>query len=232
VDKRTTPRFKLDATQADSAQVLLTLPQGEVQGLLLDISSGGFQFRINHIPQPPKGGTPVSWTLSHDGHQASGQGRITRVDTRLDHSATVGVAIDSLRSPDRGASFASLARRLASHEESGAVKAHTRADGKSVVEVLGKLNPRLNRDFTNLLRARPSLVDLSRCQQIDSGGLGLLLLGMERGLQVQGCKGMVKELADTAGICKRCKNLEACWDRAQGAAKRPGVLAGARTSRF
>jgi len=212
VDKRHTPRFKLDTSRDDAADVVLILPRGEQRGALLDISSGGFQVRIAHLPQPPAGGTAVTWQVRHGDLQAGGSGRFTRVDTRLDHSATLGIAVDLRLSPDRDASFAALSRQLAGGEESGAVRGYTDKGGRAVVEILGKLNPRLNRDFTNLLRNRPQRVDLSKCQQIDSGGLGLLLLGMERGVQVEGCRGLVKELVETAGICQRCASQERCWD--------------------
>ncbi|HET7776109.1 MAG TPA: PilZ domain-containing protein [Azospira sp.] len=215
MDKRITPRFKLDASLADSASVALTLADSCRNGVLLDISGGGFQVRITDIPKPPAPGTAVAWSIRQGELEAAGQGRVTRVDTRLDHSASIGIALDIRLSPDRGASFAALARQLANQEQAGAVRARTGSDGKAVVEILGKLNPRLNRDFTNLLRDHPQRVDLSKCLQIDSGGLGLLLLGMERGVQVEGCQGLVKELVETAGICKRCHNQQHCWGHAQ-----------------
>lgn len=222
MDKRITPRFKLDASLADSASVALTLADSSRNGALLDISSGGFQVRITDIPKPPAPGTAVAWSIRQGELEAAGQGRVTRVDTRLDHSASIGIALDIRLSPDRGASFAALAQQLAKQDQAGAVRAHTGSDGKAVVEVLGKLNPRLNRDFTNLLHNRPQRVDLSKCLQIDSGGLGLLLLGMDRGVQVEGCQGLVKELVETAGICQRCTSQERCW----GSARRTLLRAG------
>lgn len=93
-----------------------------------------------------------------------------------------------------------VVERLVKGGEAGAVVIR-QASGGNVLNVVGHLGFHMNRSFLHPIRNKSvNIIDLGRCDGIDSAGLGLLRIAMDHRVKVFGARGRVKDLLQIAQI--------------------------------
>lgn len=118
-------------------------------------------------------------------------------DVRLSFHARVQNALRGRIgfSLDRGESANALIR-LAQERQAVTIR---ETDGSLRVE--GFLGFNARRELRTI--RTPAVIDLAGATGIDSFGLGILLGHVQRGCRLSGCRGMVAELINIAGLCDR-----------------------------
>ena len=72
-------------------------------------------------------------------------------------------------------------------------------------QIIGHLSPTLARDVVAPLNnGTLREVDLSQCLSIDSGGIGLMMIALDKGGRLHGCSPHIRPLMQTAYVCHRC----------------------------
>lgn len=179
-------------------------------GILLDVSLGGFLLRLDEEPCHLSGGDPGRGEIWLDGRRFQGQGRITHLHSR-NQGVAVGFAFDRAEAGYR-LEVEPVLEHLIANRASGAIQMHdlSPAQGSDqapgiAAQIIGHLSPTLARDVvphlnSGLLRE----VDLSQCLSIDSGGIGLMMLALDKGGCLRDCSPHIRPLMQTAYVCHRC----------------------------
>ncbi|HZX31833.1 MAG TPA: STAS domain-containing protein [Rhodocyclaceae bacterium] len=62
------------------------------------------------------------------------------------------------------------------------------------------------------IRSGSKKIDLSGCQEMDSAGVGVLLIAQRQAVKLKGCQGKVRLMANIAGVCRGCPPDTGCPD--------------------
>ena len=179
-------------------------------GILLDVSLGGFLLRLDEEPRRLSGGDSGSGEIWLDGRSYQGPGRVTHLHSR-NQGVAVGFAFDRNEAGYRQ-TVAPALQRLIANRTGGAIllRDHPPAPGSDLApgiaaQIIGHLSPTLARDVVAPLNSGTLReVDLSQCLSIDSSGIGLMMIALDKGGRLHGCSPHIRPLMQTAYVCHRC----------------------------
>lgn len=179
-------------------------------GLLLDISLGGFLLRLDEEPRRLSVGDPGYGEICFDGHCYQGRGRITHLHSR-NQGVAVGFAFDRSEAAYRQ-EMEPVLQRLIANRTGGAIQLRDHPPAPEngqppgvAAQIIGHLSPTLARDMVPPLnRGLLREVDLSQCLSIDSGGIGLMMIALDKGGRLRDCSPHIRPLMQTAYVCHRC----------------------------
>lgn len=77
-----------------------------------------------------------------------------------------------------------------------------RREGTAVIK--GFLDFETARRLLRQIRTGDNEIDLSGCEDLDSSGLGALLIAQKEGVRLKGCQGKVQQIASIVGMCQHC----------------------------
>lgn len=201
MDQRFHPRFRL----ARNVDVGIAYGQTSFTGQLVDFSKGGLQVTLHKPADDGMRQTPLQWQFNMDEAQGRGLGNAVRIQSLLSGNTRVGMVVPAANITVEGKCFQEIVNVLSNDETAGAIRL-TRSlasEYRPVIEVIGKLHARLARDFTRLLADGCAAVNLSQCRDIDSGGIGLLAIAHDVGVEITGAKGRVDSLLSTVDRFRR-----------------------------
>lgn len=201
MDQRFHPRYRLSRT----VDVGIAYGPRALTGQLVDFSQGGLQVTLSEKAPERLRSSPLEWTFNMEEACGRGPGEAIRIQTLLSGNTRLGMAVPAAKITIEGKCFHDIVKLLSNDECAGALRMSRRADGDCapVIEVIGKLHARLARDFTRLLADGCRGIDLSRCRDIDSGGIGLLAIAHEKGILPVGARGRVESLLSTVDRFQR-----------------------------
>jgi anti-anti-sigma regulatory factor len=62
------------------------------------------------------------------------------------------------------------------------------------------------------IRSGSEKIDLTGCQEMDSAGVGVLLVAQRQAVRLKGCQGKVRRMANISGVCLGCPPDNGCQD--------------------
>lgn len=93
----------------------------------------------------------------------------------------------------------------AHHRPAGTVE---RTDGTAAIR--GFLDFETAFRLLHHIRSGSREIDLSDCQEMDSSGVGVLLIAQQQAVKLKGCQGKVRQMASVAGVCQGCPPDNGC----------------------
>lgn len=195
MDQRFHPRYRLSR----NVDVGIAYGPRAFIGKLVDFSQGGLQVTLSEQAPERLSCAPLEWNFNMEEVCGRGPGEAVRVQTLLSGNTRIGMAVPAAKITIEGKCFHDIVKVLSDDVCAGALRMSrsANAENKPVIEVIGKLHARLARDFTRLLADGCRVVDLTRCKDIDSGGIGLLAIAHDKGIFPIGAKGRVEALLNT-----------------------------------
>lgn len=188
MDKRTerrhSPRYFVPAHTHVPASLCV---DGEhYLGKIVNLSERGFLL-VTERSMPATG--RADWEVQYCGHTFRGSGRLDRRD-----ETHIGIE------PENALELKPLIKLInVSGRPLGAIQRH---DSQAVVK--GFLDFETARHLLRQVRAGDSEIDLSGCADLDSAGLGVLLIAQKEGVRLRGCQGKVQQIVSIVGMCRQC----------------------------
>ena len=201
-DKRRHPRYAIPGQNAAG----MAIGQRDVIGTLFDISRGGFRFvTFDSVADihVGAGGVGEFWV---GGVMFQGVGKVSHVHA-TDRKATIGFSfVHDLSSKNKA--FSALLSSICDQYNTGTTQIGAHGEEAGMAQVIGHFSGIQAKEIMRLAGAkRIRGIDLSRCNSVDSSGIGISMLASERGLVVRGCKDTVRRLMNTAGMCAKCRSI-------------------------
>lgn len=163
----------------------------EYLGKVINLSNGGFLMAAERLAP---GASLVDWDIQFHGCDIHGSGRLD-----LRHDGQVAITLDA------SSSLAPLLEKVGSAYDVGAV-----ARRSGTAKVKGYLGFNAARNLLHQIRAGNSEIDLSECDDVDSAGLGVLLIAHRERIRLHGCHGKVMQIVSMVGMCDSCFPDPAC----------------------
>lgn len=173
----------------------------DIAGGLYDLSRGGFGFVTDARVERIADGAAAVGEFWIDGEMFQLPGTVSHLPAS-GRGGAVGFSFadEGLRN---NRAFNRLLDDIAERYRTGAIRID--GHGRGAAAVVGHFSTHLAKELLRLTGdKRIDGIDLSECISIDSGGIGLAMIAIERGVLVTGCRNAVNQLMATAGVCKRC----------------------------
>ena len=196
-NKRRYPRLRL----ASDTEGGVELAGRQHVGQLLNVNCCGFSLGLSDH-EGVSCGVQALGEIWLDGRMYQGEGRIAHV-----RPAGGGWAMGfSFARENRSLKDALLAC-LEAGKVAGAVQLTGRQGDSLSAAVTGFLSTKVAHDLFSLLRLGSLRhLDLRECRAMTSGGLGLLMIVLDKGVRLVNCAETIRPLMQTANICERCRN--------------------------
>lgn len=201
-DKRRYLRFRLPTPFVAG----LRCGRVDIVGHLVELSQGGGRFLTTDPIRNIASGHAATCEFWVDGTLFQCACAITRI--AHNHAGTTLGLSFAEAFLQGSAAFADVLERVATARYVGAIKIASRGGRPGCAGIIGHFSMDLAKDLLRLAaHNRINRIDLARCSSIDSGGIGLSRLAIERGISVEGCQRGVRDLMSTAGLCKNCSSV-------------------------
>lgn len=190
IERRRSPRYHIPSHTHIPASIRIG---GESYlGKVINLSEQGFLMATERsAPRREE----ADWEIQYCGHAFRGHGSLDLRD-----------ATRACIAPDTSADLKPLIQLIgAAGRPLGTV---ARKENTAVIR--GLLDFETARRLLRQIRAGDNEIDLSGCDDMNSSGLGVLLIAQKEGVRLKGCHGKVQRIAHIVGICRDCPPDSGC----------------------